>query len=86
MLKIPANIRRDVSSIIGDPSSEHFYHKGQAATRNLSYLKLLQIKRAKKTRKQKVFKIIKSCIILLTAINSFRSIWHPKMGIIISMV
>jgi hypothetical protein len=49
MLKIPAGIRQNVSSIIGDPSIEHFYHKGQAATRNLSYLKLLQIKHQKET-------------------------------------
>lgn len=43
MLKIPANTLRDISSIIGDPATENFYHKGQAVTRNLSYLKALQL-------------------------------------------
>ncbi len=43
MLKIPDDIRHEVSSIIGDPSTENFYHKGQAVTRNLSYLKALQL-------------------------------------------
>ncbi len=43
MLKIPAELRQGVSSIIGDPSTENFYHKGQAVTRNLSYLKALQL-------------------------------------------
>lgn len=43
MLKIPEALRHDVSSIIGEPSRENFYHKGQAVTRNLSYLKALQL-------------------------------------------
>lgn len=43
MLKIPEDIRQGVSSIIGEPSTENFYHKGQAITRNLSYLKALQL-------------------------------------------
>ena len=43
MLTIPENTRKDVSSIIGDPATENFYHKGQAVTRNLSYLKALQL-------------------------------------------
>lgn len=43
MLAIPADLRKSVSSIIGEPASENFYHKGQAVTRNLSHLKLLQL-------------------------------------------
>ncbi len=43
MMMLPESVRYDVSSIIGDPSTEHFYHKGQAVTRNLSYLKALQL-------------------------------------------
>lgn len=47
MLEIPQNLRKEVSSIIGDPAIEHFYHKGQAVTRNLSYLKALQLTKNK---------------------------------------
>ncbi|MCU7834373.1 MAG: hypothetical protein KZQ83_03885 [gamma proteobacterium symbiont of Taylorina sp.] len=43
MLKIPVKLRQSVSSIIGDPSTKDFYHKGQAITRNLSYLKALDL-------------------------------------------
>ncbi|MEN8213191.1 MAG: hypothetical protein ABFR19_02410, partial [Pseudomonadota bacterium] len=43
MLRVPADVRQAVSSIIGDPSAEDFYHKGQAVARNLGYLKMLQI-------------------------------------------
>ncbi|MCW8930535.1 MAG: hypothetical protein OQL19_09885 [Gammaproteobacteria bacterium] len=43
MMEIPEGIREEVSSIIGDPSTEKFFHKGQAVTRNLSYLKALQL-------------------------------------------
>ncbi len=43
MMAIPETVRHQVSSIIGDPSTENFYHKGQAVTRNLSYLKALQL-------------------------------------------
>ncbi len=43
MLKIPQALRDKVSSIIGEPSAVDFYHKGQAVTRNLSYLKALQL-------------------------------------------
>ncbi|MBE9525376.1 MAG: hypothetical protein IME94_00240 [Proteobacteria bacterium] len=43
MMKIPEDLRRDVSSIIGDPATENFYHKGQAVTRNLSYLKAVEL-------------------------------------------
>jgi len=43
MLSIPEPLRQDVSSIIGEPASENFYHKGQAVTRNLAYLKALQL-------------------------------------------
>ncbi len=43
MIKIPENLRQDVSSIIGDPATENFYHKGQAVTRNLSYLKAIEL-------------------------------------------
>jgi len=42
-MKIPEDLRRDVSSIIGDPATENFYHKGQAVTRNLSYLKAIEL-------------------------------------------
>ena len=43
MMEIPDKRRKEISSIIGDPSIENFYHKGQAVTRNLSYLKALQL-------------------------------------------
>lgn len=43
MLKIPEALRHKISSIIGEPSTVDFYHKGQAVTRNLSYLKALQL-------------------------------------------
>ena len=43
MLKIPEQTRHHVRSIIGDPETDNFYHKGQAVTRNLSYLKALEI-------------------------------------------
>ncbi|WP_246540235.1 hypothetical protein [sulfur-oxidizing endosymbiont of Gigantopelta aegis] len=43
MMTIPEVARQSVSSIIGEPSVENFYHKGQAVTRNLSYLKALQL-------------------------------------------
>ncbi len=43
MLQIPEIERDAVSSIIGEPSTEKFYHKGQAVTRNLSYLKAIRI-------------------------------------------
>jgi len=43
MMALPETVRHEVSSIIGDPSTENFYHKGQAVTRNLSYLKALQL-------------------------------------------
>ncbi|MBT7445011.1 MAG: hypothetical protein HN790_13730 [Methylococcales bacterium] len=43
MLKLPEAVRKQVSSIIGEPSVDKFYHKGQAVTRNLSHLKLLQL-------------------------------------------
>ncbi len=55
MLRIPEDIRQQVSSIIGEPSTENFYHKGQAVTRNLSYLKALQLTSLKgDPQKQKV--------------------------------
>ncbi len=47
MLEIPADIRQQVSSIIGKPSDKNFYHKGQAVTRNLAYLKALQLSKKK---------------------------------------
>ncbi len=43
MLKIPAELRKSVRSIIGTPSATDFYHKGQAVARNLGYLKALDI-------------------------------------------
>ncbi len=43
MMRLPEDVRHDVSSIIGEPSTKSFYHKGQAVTRNLSYLKSLQL-------------------------------------------
>jgi len=48
MLKIPEQTRHNVRSIIGNPETENFYHKGQAVTRNLSYLKALEITQDKK--------------------------------------
>ena len=55
MLRIPEDLRQQVSSIIGEPSTENFYHKGQAVTRNLSYLKALQLRSLKgDPQKQKV--------------------------------
>jgi len=43
MQTIPKHLLTDIRSIIGEPDSEKFYHKGQAVTRNLAYLKALQI-------------------------------------------
>lgn len=41
--QVPNHLKNAVSSIIGDTSVDKFYHKGQAITRNLSYLKLLDL-------------------------------------------
>ncbi|MFK5985322.1 MAG: hypothetical protein QM479_07830 [Pseudomonadota bacterium] len=50
MLEIPTELRQQVSSIIGDPARENFYLKGQAITRNLSYLKALQLSKQKQSQ------------------------------------
>jgi hypothetical protein len=43
LLSIPLQQREHLSSILTDQPREKFYRKGQAANRNLSYLKMLQL-------------------------------------------
>ena len=43
MMMLPAAKRKKIESIIGKATKKNFYRKGQAFTRNLTYLKLLQL-------------------------------------------
>lgn len=45
LMAIPADQRRELTGLLTHQPAEAFYHKGQAATRNLSYLKMAELAR-----------------------------------------
>ena len=45
LMAIPADQRRELAGLLTDQPAEAFHHKGQAATRNLSYMKMVELAR-----------------------------------------
>jgi hypothetical protein len=45
LMAIPAELRRELAGLLTNQPAEAFHHKGQAATRNLSYLKMVELAR-----------------------------------------
>ena len=45
LMAIPVDQRRELASLLTDQPAETFHHKGQAATRNLSYLAMMELAR-----------------------------------------
>ncbi len=67
---IPAEQRQQVSRLLTDQPAERFYRKGQAANRNLSYLKMLELTR---DRGRTLYYLVDSDQVFLPGLDYF----HP---------